>query len=133
VIEQSVWSIDSASGVVPTSAADARCFVCRHLREEGLGHLADDIQLVVSELVTNALVHADTPFRLTLEVLEGSIVVSVCDGSSVRPFMVAAPALDTGGRGMRIVDLLSLEWGVTTAQHGGKSVWASFDIGGSPG
>ena len=133
MLEQRVWSLDSASGVGPASAADARRFVGRHLGEHGLGHLVDDIQLVVSELVTNALVHAGTPFGLSMEVVEDSIVVRVWDGSDVSPFVVAAPGLDLCGRGMTIVDALSREWGVTAGPQGGKSVWASFAIGGGPG
>lgn len=123
------WSIDRASRVLPTSPADARGFVDRQLREHGLGQLGDDVQLVASELVTNALVHAGTVAGLELELLENSIVVRVWDGSKVRPFVVAAPDLDTGGRGMRIVDALAMEWGVTAGPDGGKCVWASFNIG----
>ena len=114
--------------MLPTCPADARGFVDRQLREHDLGHLGDDVQLVASELVTNALVHAGTLDGLDLEVLEESIVVRVWDGSNERPFVVAAPDLDTGGRGMRIVDALALEWGVTAGPDVGKCVWASFDI-----
>lgn len=104
--------------------------VDRQLREHDLGHLGDDVQLVASELVTNAPVHAGTREGLELELLENSIVVRVWDGSKVRPFVVAAPDLDTGGRGMRIVDALAMEWGVTAGpDRGGKCVWASFTIG----
>jgi anti-sigma regulatory factor (Ser/Thr protein kinase) len=133
VTEQREWSIDFAADVLPTSAADGRLFVNRHLREHGLAHLVDDVALVVSELVTNALVHAGTPFALSLEVLRDSILVTVRDESSSRPYVASAPDWETGGRGMRIVDLLSREWGVTAGPHGGKSVWASFDLGGGAG
>ena len=126
--EQRGWSIDRALRVLPKSPADARSFLDRHLREHGLGHLVDDVQLVASELVTNALVHAGTLHGLDLEVLEDSIIVRVWDGSNVRPFVVTAPDLDTGGRGMRLVEALAVEWGVTAGPDSGKCVWASFDI-----
>jgi anti-sigma regulatory factor (Ser/Thr protein kinase) len=90
--------------------------------------MVDDVVLVVSELVTNALVHAQTPFKVTVQVLEQMLLLEVEDGSPTAPFLVGARVLDTGGRGVAIVNLLSHDWGVDASTDGGKSVWAEFDL-----
>lgn len=130
--EQALWSVESVLAARPASACVARRLVGEHLGEHGLGHLVEDVRLVVSELVTNALVHAATPVTLSVQGFEQSLVVTVRDGSPVRPVMVDASGLEPGGRGLMIVDLLSLDWGVIGGPAGGKSVWASFATAQSP-
>lgn len=110
----------------PASAGVARAFVRDRLDEHGLGHLTDDMRLVVSELVTNALSHAGTPFTVTLDGDGVSVWVSVRDGSTLAPVPVADPGLALDGRGLAIVDEVSHDWGVATGDGGGKAVWASF-------
>ena len=61
-----IWKHDLELTAHATSAARARCFVGQRLIEHELQYLADDVQLVVSELATNALTHARTPFTVTL-------------------------------------------------------------------
>ncbi len=89
--------------------------------------LIDDVQLVVSELATNALSHAHTLFRVTLTGLGDSVLLEVFDGSSTGPVIVIARPMDTHGRGVAIVKALSRDWGSTSSPAGGKVVWASFD------
>ena len=108
------------------SASEARVFVTLHLLAHGLGHLVDDVRLVVSELATNAMVHAQTPFMVILQALDGSVRLEVQDGSQAGPILVMARGLDTGGRGVAIVNALSRDWGVIANLSGGKSVWAEF-------
>ena len=122
-----LWSHTVAFAVQPVSASKAREFVARHLRDHGMSDLVDDVQLVVSELATNAMVHAQTPFSVILIGFVQAVRLEVSDGSQDGSFMVTARLLDTTGRGIAIVGELSRDWGVTTGAAG-KSVWAMFDV-----
>ncbi len=123
------WSHSTELDADDSSASDARAFVTRHLLEHDLGHLIDDVQLVASELATNAIAHAHTTFMVTLEALDESVRLEVLDGSPTEPVMMTAQPMDTGGRGVAIVNALSREWGSAASTSGGKSVWATFDRG----
>ena len=123
---RTVWSHDTQLPAEAASSARARHFVVHHLLEHELPDLVDDVQLVVSELATNATVHAQTPFTVTLQASVGSVLLDVRDGSQSVPVLVTGALLDAGARGMTIVDLLSSGWGVTVYPDNGKSVWAAF-------
>ena len=125
---QHTWSYETELAAEGSSASHARAFVCAHLSAHGLTHLVEDIELVVSELATNAMVHACTPFTVILGASENTVSLRVLDGSHVGPTLVVASALETNGRGLVIVQALSRDWGVTAHASGGKSVWAEFDI-----
>jgi two-component sensor histidine kinase len=87
------------------------------------------VRLVVSELATNVLVHAHTPFGVTLVGDDDHLVVlTVRDDSTSLPARRTAQATDAGGRGLQLVDTLSTHWGVNTDGAGSKAVWASFAI-----
>jgi hypothetical protein len=120
------WSHETNFSAEPSSAAQARAFVSQHLLGHGMPHLVDDIELVVSELATNAMVHACTSFTVILCAFEESVRLEVLDGSPLEPSVVAARSLDTNGRGVAIVQALSRDWGVLSRKSGGKSVWAQF-------
>ena len=122
-----LWNSDIELSAHAASASRARSFVGRTLVEHRLQSLADDAQLVVSELATNALTHARTPFTVTLAAVAHSLLVEVRDGSPCPPVIDAGTPLDTAGRGMAIVAVLTREWGVTAHADGGKTVWAAFD------
>lgn len=125
--EAGSWSYETELPAVPASVATARGFICRHLEEHDLVHLEDDVRLVASELVTNALIHAGTAFLVTLRGTPDRVLLTVRDGSSVVPVRPpAGPALEQGGRGLGIVAELSDEWGVVRNHGRAKSVWASF-------
>ena len=123
------WSYESDFDAEIASVFAAREFVQRHLSHHGCSHLVDDVRLVVSELATNAVLHAQTPFTVTLAGGHRSVLLTVRDGSPVSPVQMAAHVLDTRGRGMSLVSQISSAWGVTPAvdTHHAKSVWASFD------
>ena len=121
------WSHENRFADDPRSAAQARAFVRDHLVEHGLAMLADDVGLVVSELATNAVRHAGTPFTVFLAGAEDSVVVGVVVGSAGIPEQVTSGPQDIGGRGLDIVDQVSRAWGVR-AQGADKSVWARFDL-----
>lgn len=108
------------------SVLRARRFVCVHLVEHRLLYLVDDVRLVVSELAGNAVRHAHSPFTVSLGQADRAVMLSVQDGSPGAPALLAPELLDTEGRGVFIVDLVSDDWGVTHAPGRGKSVWASF-------
>jgi hypothetical protein len=122
------WTYDIDLPADASSASRARRFVDLRLVEHDVSHLGDDVQLVVSELATNALTHALTPFTVTLAAVEHSVLLKVRDGSPCHPVVLAGGTpLDTDGRGITIVALLSHDWGVTAHADGGKTVWAAFD------
>jgi anti-sigma regulatory factor (Ser/Thr protein kinase) len=110
----------------PASASLAREFVSSQLLNAGLPHLVDDLRLVVSELVTNAVSHARTPSTVVLERSGPSVTVTVRDCSPSLPLLEAAGSMAGGGRGLGIVDVLSRDWGVTSYRGESKSVWAAF-------
>ena len=97
---------------------------------------ACDAGLVLSELISNALCHA-TPLpggvvRVSWELGDGYVEVSVSDGGGPTEPRVSAPASSAvGGRGLGIVDRLSLRWGVYPRPDAGETtVWAALSLGG---
>lgn len=112
--------------VVPhdeTGPAQARAAVTSDAVVLGLDDLSDDVALIVSEMVTNAVRHAEPPVRLEVEVTDTEVVVAVCDGTPSLPVIRAADDDAEGGRGMLLVDLLTADHGVRS-QPPGKTVWA---------
>jgi anti-sigma regulatory factor (Ser/Thr protein kinase) len=110
-----------------SSAQAARRFVADVLGEWSLAELVDEAELLVSELVTNAVVHTGEAVELRLHRREGGVRVEVIDGSSERhPELQEVDLDDTSGRGLFLVDVLSSAWGIEP--HGvGKAVW--FELG----
>ena len=82
---------------------------------------------MTSELATNAMLHARTPFTVSLEQLVRIVLLTVEDGSPSTPEPVGARDMDTHGRGLFLVDHTSHDWGVRKGPEGTKSVWASFE------
>ena len=105
-------------------------FVSHRLIDHRLQYLVDPVRLVASELATNALVHAQTAFTVTLAGMDTTVLLTVRDDSPAPPTRRAAQNLDTAGRGLEIVDIISLEWGANEDAAGSKAVWASFAIRG---
>jgi anti-sigma regulatory factor (Ser/Thr protein kinase) len=124
-----LWSHTAQFEVTPTSASRARAFVLQHLVDHRLNNLADRVRLVASELASNALVHAQTAFSITLAADDHAVVLTVRDDSPSRPVQRAVQATGASGRGLGIVELMSTEWGVDERDADSKSVWASFAIG----
>lgn len=92
----------------------------------------EDAELLVSEIVTNAVRHGDPVITLSVEADEDSLRVAVSDGSNVLPVSPrqVSPALPSG-RGLLLVARVATEWGVATDSPGdGKTVW--FRIAGRP-
>lgn len=96
-----------------------------HLQLDGL---CDDVALVVSEMVTNALRHAAPPVQLEVESTDDDVLVAVRDGSPDAPEPRTPDEHAEGGRGMLLVDMLAAEHGVRP-QPPGKTVWARIGRG----
>jgi hypothetical protein len=110
------------------SVPRARHFVCTLLIDHRFLNLVEDVRRVVSELATNAVRHAHTPFTVTLDQVDQSVLLTVTDGSPDPPVQRATDLLTTGSHGLSIVDLVSADWGVIRRPGEGKSVWASFAL-----
>jgi anti-sigma regulatory factor (Ser/Thr protein kinase) len=87
----------------------------------------DDAQLVVSELAANSVIHARTPFSVSVRCDGSAIRISVRDRSLTQPIMRDAGPTALSGRGLRLVAALSQDWGVETASDG-KTVWAELPL-----
>ena len=123
-----LWSHEILFPADAVSMAEVRHFVGAHLAEHDDASLVPDLQLVASELATNALVHGETPFTVLLEQVGRSIRLTVRDGCRSVPVPRGpTDGLEPGGCGLLIVETLSSEWGVTLDPNGSKSVWAAFD------
>lgn len=120
----STWSVQTQWPPDARHVRDARRFVTDRLVADELDDLVDVVTIIVSELVTNAVRHAGSPFRITVERQDGGLLLEVHDESS-SPARIPDPTfLADGGRGLALVGSLSETWGVTAHPGGGKSVWA---------
>src|SRR5690348_7682537 len=106
----------------PAIVASARRQVAERLANWGLHEAAFTTELVVSELVTNAIRHAQSPIQLRL-IRDRTLICEVSDGSSTAPHLRRARAFDEGGRGLLLVSRLALRWGTRQTPHG-KTIWA---------
>ena len=107
----------------PMNVRAAREFVARALTDQGFRGDTDVVLLLASELVTNAVRHAATPFEILVEVLDDQVRVAVIDGDVDHPPEVRHPGPDdTNGRGLMLVDQLAEVWGSDRVSSG-KSVW----------
>jgi anti-sigma regulatory factor (Ser/Thr protein kinase) len=111
--------------------------VARAVLRTFLSHLADGelyvaaSELVLSELVTNAILHgrtaeSDKKICVRFKGLPGLLRVEVHDASSTLPTMSTARLDDESGRGLALVELLALRWGCGPRDGVGKQVWAEI-------
>jgi anti-sigma regulatory factor (Ser/Thr protein kinase) len=108
------------------SPARARAFCNGVLAETGCSATkAADARLVVSELVTNAVVHARTAIELTLQVRDDVLRIEVTDLGVDRPQRWARD--DTTGRGLPIIEALGRAWGVIDLGSA-KTVWCELTL-----
>ncbi|MEV2190240.1 SpoIIE family protein phosphatase [Streptomyces phaeochromogenes] len=113
---------------VPEAVRHARRFTRRTLRAWGVTEESDAILLVVSELVTNALVHTDGQVRFDLTLINDRLRIAVADASPRTPIKPTSIGWEaTGGRGILLVEALSATWG-TVPVSGGKQVWAELAV-----
>jgi len=113
----------------PTSARAARQFLQQASCPEHMARVLDDAQLLVSELVGNAIRYGLPPIEVAVRCVgEACLEVRVRDTGVDPPVAVRQAAPDAeGGRGLQLVDLLSSAWG-TEADSFGKTVWFRLDM-----
>ncbi|HYH51863.1 MAG TPA: MEDS domain-containing protein [Acidimicrobiia bacterium] len=113
----------AANGRGPT---DARRFVGEVLVGWDHPGLTDDAAVIVTELATNAVLHARTEFTVTIcRRPDGAIRVAVRDASLLPPRQRQAAPLDGSGRGLRLVEAMSAAWGAEPLADG-KVIWADL-------
>ena len=116
----------------PASAALVRHSIADDLATRAVApDSIDDVVLVASELVGNAVMHAaaryDQDLDVTWDVESDTVVVQVLDGSVDLPRRRSTSDTKTGGRGLAIVAALAVDWGVRRNERG-KQVWARIPI-----
>jgi hypothetical protein len=123
---------------VPEEARTARQFVRELLTCWGLGQLTDDAELIIAELVVNAIRHgmrtaprpvptgpfAPSALRLCMLRRVGEVMLAVTDPSDEAPIPQAPGWSGESGRGLQIVGALSYVWGWSPIEGHGKAVWA---------
>ncbi|MEA2717873.1 MAG: hypothetical protein QOI99_2190 [Actinomycetota bacterium] len=118
-------TVDAAAATLAPeapSAGRARRFVDETLRRWDCDDLLDTVELLVSELVTNAVIHARSDVDVSVELLADRVRIEVADqspdGIRRRPLTPDG----SSGRGISMVESMALAWGVTT-RRAGKAVW----------
>jgi anti-sigma regulatory factor (Ser/Thr protein kinase) len=107
------------------SVSQARRFVLSLVSADGV--VADSVQLAVSELATNAVLHARSPFRVRVTRDNDTIRIAVFDSSPAAAAKKNYGPYAVTGRGLTIVEQLTDDWGVT-ADSGGKWVWFEVSL-----
>ncbi|WP_413099330.1 SpoIIE family protein phosphatase [Streptomyces sp. Inha503] len=110
----------------PAVVARARQEAAERLTAWGLEEAAFTMEVVVGELVTNAIRHATPPIRLRL-IHDRALICEVSDGSATAPHLRRARAFDEGGRGLLLVAQLTESWG-TRQTATGKTIWAELSV-----
>jgi anti-sigma regulatory factor (Ser/Thr protein kinase) len=114
---------------VPESARDARRFVRECLIKLGFPKGVEDACLIADELASNAIVYApETPFWVALRIANGWPILEVQDCSPEPPVLQCADDMSEHGRGLRIVQELSVTWD-SFKVSGGKVVWVLLERG----
>ncbi len=121
-------------GPDPAEVGRARRWARSRLAGSGIGDdepLAETLILLISELVTNAVVHTGCPAVLRMLFGEPGVRVEVADASARGPARRQAAGDDTGGRGLELVDGLADRWG-WQREGAGKQIWCEIDRADKP-
>ena len=119
-------TLPAETGSVP----EARRFVTDALTRLGAPGACDDAAALVSELATNAVIHARTSYTIAVSRDRDTVRISVQDLSAVIPRRRAYGLDATTGRGLRLVTSISSRWGIDE-ETGGKAVWFELPRDGS--
>ncbi|MFD4690025.1 SpoIIE family protein phosphatase [Streptomyces sp. NPDC058463] len=107
----------------PAAVSRIRSETTRKLEAWGLGDATFTTELILSELVTNAIRYGESPISLRLLRDRDSLICEVSDGTSTSPHLRRAAITDEGGRGLFLVAQLSRRWGTRYTDRG-KIIWA---------
>jgi anti-sigma regulatory factor (Ser/Thr protein kinase) len=121
--------VRSASEPFPptlSSPREIRSFVSHTIQQWGFHSLCETAELLVSEVVTNVVVHARTPGLATVTALPAGVRVDVTDGGRDLPDPRRPGPAEPEGRGLGIVAALSRRWGIEV-EHDSKTVWFELD------
>jgi len=113
-----------------TSPAVARALARYACEAWDIGNVTDSAQVVISELVSNAVLHAQTDLDVTIILRASHLVIQVRDRSSHCPPRPAGDRSTSGaehGRGLPLIERLTSAWGCNPAPHG-KTVWATIRV-----
>ncbi|GHH88945.1 SpoIIE family protein phosphatase [Streptomyces capitiformicae] len=110
----------------PARVAEVRASAGRRLAAWGLDEAAFAAELILSELVTNAIRHGAGPIRVRL-LYDRTLICEVSDTSNTAPHLRRAAATDEGGRGLFLVAQLSQSWGARYLPEG-KVIWAECEL-----
>ena len=119
---ETTWQF-SADRAAPGRARDLLVDALRNLGHDG--ELLDHARLVVTELAANAVVHASSPFSVSVRDEGSRVRILVRDRSTAAPAMREASSTLSSGRGMRLIAALATRWGVDPTPDG-KVVWAEL-------
>lgn len=109
------------------SAARARRFLRAFLRSCDALAYSDGAELVLTELVANAALHAKTKISVSAQLEQGRLRLEVSDASERRPSPRSYSEEATTGRGLTLIEALATSWGIE-ARPGGKTVWAEMSV-----
>ncbi|MEU8528585.1 MULTISPECIES: SpoIIE family protein phosphatase [Streptomyces] len=112
----------------PAQVSRIRQAASAQLEEWGLGDIVFTTELILSELVTNAIRYGGEPIRVRL-LRDRGLICEVSDSSSTSPHLRYAATTDEGGRGLFLVAQLAERWGTRYTQRG-KVIWAEMEFGG---
>jgi anti-sigma regulatory factor (Ser/Thr protein kinase) len=110
-----------------SSAGKARRFMSEQLRDWDVDDLLEVVHLLVSELVTNAVIHAHSEAEVAVVLTPAALRVEVADHGDGDAVLKDAERFDTSGRGIALVDALSARWGVEPRAGGGKTIWFELE------
>ncbi len=114
----------------PAAVSPVRSACARTLEEWGLGRMAYTTELILSELLTNAVRYGNEPIRVRL-LHDRALICEVSDGSSTSPHLRRAAGTDEGGRGLFLVAQLAQRWGTRYTSRG-KIIWAEQSLQDGP-
>jgi anti-sigma regulatory factor (Ser/Thr protein kinase) len=121
------WAV-SSTYELPSRPSSAR--LARRLARGAMGGCAEPLvetaELLITELISNAVRHASSPPVMRIDVDSGTVRIAVSDESTKTPDVRHADPEDEGGRGLLLVESLATSWGWTRTT-GGKQIWFTLN------